>query len=630
MTFVFDSAQIDSNITGARNTVAVATTATGALASAFAAGETVDGYALALGDRILIKDQTTDTQNGIYIVEATGPPTRASDAEVGRSLGGQYVWVRNGTVNGNTGFICTNADGSDVVNTDGLVFTQFDVVGTLALDRGGTGADLTGVTAERILQVNSGSNALETTDTPVVTSLLAATGNTFLDFTDSTTPVNNLVIENADTGVSPAITTAGTDSNIGMDLKDSNGNDLLTLVSVAGGVDSATLRNGSGAVVFGADGASANIDFNINTKGAGVINLLDLAHVVVGSGNGIDTDSAGAMFLGETNATDIRLGARALVPAGTGNGVDTAGAGALYLGEANATSIEIGDTGVTTTVRGDLAVNGTTTTVDSETVLVADNHLYLNNGYTTTTAQTGGLVVNYLPLAGGTTSTTGGFATTSTVNVTLAAGLSPGDIIQVSGAANPANDGIYVVDTHLTNVITIKTTLIDDFFQTAFTVDNTDTTAVITRVTLSVMRAGTDGTWEVGSGSTDPITFNDLALAQVTRSFSVLSLEALATSTSFSPVGYFAWDDTLYGTATTRTVIYYYDTTTGAANRTLQIEVDDGTTQTPNTESANTSGIGTFTIPDPGADALLTFSIKKNTGGGSTPSVYAIHLELAP
>ena len=64
-----------------KNEVRVATTVAGTLASSFANGQAVDGITLATGDRILIKDQATQTENGIYTVNASGAPTRATDAD---------------------------------------------------------------------------------------------------------------------------------------------------------------------------------------------------------------------------------------------------------------------------------------------------------------------------------------------------------------------------------------------------------------------------------------------------------------------------------------------------------------------------------------------------------------------
>ena len=50
-------------------------------------------------------------------------------------------------------------------------------------------------------------------------------------------------------------------------------------------------------------------------------------------------------------------------------------------------------------ILGDLVVEGTTTTIDSQTVLIADSYLDLNVGHTVATAETGGLAVNFLPTA---------------------------------------------------------------------------------------------------------------------------------------------------------------------------------------------------------------------------------------
>ena len=75
--------QLDAAIAGFswKQPVRVATTANGTLATAFANGQTIDGVTLATGDRILIKDQSTGADNGIYTVNSSGAPTRATDAD---------------------------------------------------------------------------------------------------------------------------------------------------------------------------------------------------------------------------------------------------------------------------------------------------------------------------------------------------------------------------------------------------------------------------------------------------------------------------------------------------------------------------------------------------------------------
>jgi hypothetical protein len=105
-----------------RRPVRAATTVAGTLASSFANGSVIDGVTLATGDRILLKNQATGSQNGIYVVQASGAPVRADDLLDGSNAGGVKVSVRAGTANAGTVWICTSA--SDLVGTDALTWTQ--------------------------------------------------------------------------------------------------------------------------------------------------------------------------------------------------------------------------------------------------------------------------------------------------------------------------------------------------------------------------------------------------------------------------------------------------------------------------------------------------------------------------
>lgn len=177
-------------------------------------------------------------------------------------------------------------------------------------------------------------------------------------------------------------------------------------------------------------------------------------------------------------------------------------------------------TGANVVIDGNLTVRGTTTTTDSETVLIADNYLYLNNGYETDTAESGGLVVNYDPTTTSDTVAAGGFTagvaavSNPTVATTGAATFVLADIIQINGSANPENDGLYEVLSHAANVLTIRgigtTATVEAFTQNQFVTDTT-VAGSIYKVAVSVIRANTSGIWQVGSGSTTPITFSTLA-----------------------------------------------------------------------------------------------------------------------
>lgn len=113
--------------------VRVATTANGALATAFANGQTVDGVVLATGDRILIKNQTTGSENGIYVVQAAGAPVRATDADSAAEVtGGMTVTVDEGTTNLDSMWVLTN-NGAIVLGTTALVFAQIPTASDLTV-----------------------------------------------------------------------------------------------------------------------------------------------------------------------------------------------------------------------------------------------------------------------------------------------------------------------------------------------------------------------------------------------------------------------------------------------------------------------------------------------------------------
>ncbi len=138
--------QLDAAVNGLswKEPVAVATTAAGTLATDFENGDTIDGVVLVTGDRILIKDQASGVENGIYTVNASGAPSRADDMPIGSDAASDAVFVQEGTANADIGFTCTNDIATGVVGTDALVFVQFAsaVSGVTSVTSVGTGASL--------------------------------------------------------------------------------------------------------------------------------------------------------------------------------------------------------------------------------------------------------------------------------------------------------------------------------------------------------------------------------------------------------------------------------------------------------------------------------------------------------
>lgn len=119
-------AQLDAAVAGLKwkNGVRAGTTAAGTLASSFANGQTIDGVTLATGDRILIKDQAAPAENGIYTVNASGAPTRATDADSAAELYQAAVFVAEGTTNADTAWTMTT-NNPITLETTGLSWAQF-------------------------------------------------------------------------------------------------------------------------------------------------------------------------------------------------------------------------------------------------------------------------------------------------------------------------------------------------------------------------------------------------------------------------------------------------------------------------------------------------------------------------
>ncbi len=95
---------------------------------------TIDGVTLAAGDRVLVKDQTTATANGVYVA-ASGAWVRSLDAVTWSNLPGAYLFVESGTVNADNGFLCT-VDAGGTVGTNAITFVQFNGAGQVIAGAG--------------------------------------------------------------------------------------------------------------------------------------------------------------------------------------------------------------------------------------------------------------------------------------------------------------------------------------------------------------------------------------------------------------------------------------------------------------------------------------------------------------
>lgn len=189
---------VDNMVAGLswKDEVRVATTTNGTLATAYANGQSVDGITLATGNRILIKDQTTQTENGIYTVNASGAPTRAIDADSTGDLNNATVSVTDGTANAGKSY--TQTTKNPTVGSSNIVFALFGGGTTYTAGNGLTGTTTFSVLANGT-SIDVSASGVKIAD--------AAGGN-------GLTVSSGILNVGAGTGVTVAADTVGIDTSV--------------------------------------------------------------------------------------------------------------------------------------------------------------------------------------------------------------------------------------------------------------------------------------------------------------------------------------------------------------------------------------------------------------------------------
>ena len=216
-----------------KDSVTVATTANITIATALNVGDTIDGISLSDGDRVLVKDQSTATENGIYV--AGSSPARAGDANANAELtGGSFVFVEQGTANGDNGYVFTH-NGTPTLGSTNLTVAQFSGAGQItagaALTKTGNQLDV-GVDDSSI---EVSSDALRVKSAGITNTMLAGS----IDLTAKVT--GTLPVANGGTGA--ASLTANR-------MLVANGTSAIAVLG-AGTAGQVMLSNGSSAPAFG-------------------------------------------------------------------------------------------------------------------------------------------------------------------------------------------------------------------------------------------------------------------------------------------------------------------------------------------------------------------------------------------
>jgi len=345
---VASKSYVDATINGldVKGSVRAATTAAGTLASDFENGDTLDGVTLATGDRILIKNQTDASENGVYTVNASGAPTRAADFDADSEVtAGAFFFVEEGTTNGDAGFLVTS-DNDITVGSDDIVFTQFSGSGQITAGDGMTKSGNT-------LNVVGGDGIVANADDIAVDiatdSALAIVGGKLdvtIDLSDTTNDVTGTLAVGSGgtgqtslddvtgTGASPKITVTngsgvliGGGSNLTLDVAEAN----LDLANMGGSLDVSSQVTGTLAVANGGTGATSLDDI---VAGSNKVTITDGTDTVIGGNVTLDIAEANLDLANMGGTLDVSsqvTGTLAVANGGTGSTTEAGARTALGL-----------------------------------------------------------------------------------------------------------------------------------------------------------------------------------------------------------------------------------------------------------------------------------------------------------
>jgi hypothetical protein len=250
----------------------VATTGNITISTALNSGDTIDGVTLATGDRVLVKDQSTASQNGIYVVAAS--PARATDADAWDELVGAYVVVAEGSTNADTTWLCTSDKGG-TLNTTSVTWSAQPSLSALVA---GDGLVKTGNT----LAVDSNvarRNADNTISGTVIASKATTTIDPVVSGTTSSTGIGVKGVGTSGIGVSGEATSgtgvaAGATTGRGGDFGSTSGVGLGAATYTGSSEAFSVYQQGSGPAIKVGSSHGTGPVFDGANKGA-IVNIYD-------------------------------------------------------------------------------------------------------------------------------------------------------------------------------------------------------------------------------------------------------------------------------------------------------------------------------------------------------------------
>ena len=275
--------------------VRVATTAPINLATDLDAGSVIDGVTLVAGDRVLVKNQSSASENGIYVAVASGAASRSSDAngtpDTGELTSGTFTFVEAGTVNFDSGFVIST-DGTITVGSTGITWTQFSGAGSFeagdGLSKSGTQVNVN-VTANRTAIT---ADAIDISANYVGQSSITTLGTITTGVWNGT----DVAVADGGTGASDA-TTART--NLG--IKTTAGAATTSAATLARVAAQGNTAHSSGT-------STTAVVHNFNTTDV-IVQVYEVAtgETVVGDVNRTNADTVTVVLLGNHSANAFRI-----------------------------------------------------------------------------------------------------------------------------------------------------------------------------------------------------------------------------------------------------------------------------------------------------------------------------------
>jgi hypothetical protein len=346
----------------------------------------VDGVTLNVGDRVLVKNQTTASENGIWVASA-GNWARADDAVQGKLTAGAFVFVEEGTVNADSGWVLTN-NGTITVGTTALTWDQFSGAGQITagdgLTKNGNTINFVGA-ANGGLTVNTDSVQVNASQLFIGTSnvVVGATGGA-----QALAGITSVTGTTADMSVQPATRASGTGyhQNISGGLSSSGAGGQLRLYGgngTSGNGGNVLIDGGTGTAVGTVSIGTASSTINIGQASVSTTSITGTTKLSALTTNGFvkTTNSDGTLAIDTTVLTTAsKISAHAATTSAELAGVisDETGSGLLVFGTAPTITLP--------------SINnvrfGYTTTVTSGTTQVIDVNANYRRYYTGSTAQT--------------------------------------------------------------------------------------------------------------------------------------------------------------------------------------------------------------------------------------------------